>query len=39
MRRVYLAQYSREVIHAKNSDEPHGSFERFLEGGRVVAAR
>ena len=39
MRRVYLAQYSRDVIHAKNSDEPHGSFERFLEGGRVVAAR
>lgn len=39
MRRVYLAQYSREVIHAKGSDEPQGSFERFLDGGRVVAER
>lgn len=37
LRRVYLAQYSGEVIAAKNSDEPHGSFEQFLAGGEVVA--
>jgi hypothetical protein len=39
MRRVYLAQYSAEVIPAKGSTEPQGSFERFLDGGRVVAQR
>lgn len=39
MRRVYLAQYSKEVIPAKGSTEPQGSFEKFLEGGEVVAER
>jgi hypothetical protein len=39
MRRVYLAQYSRDVIHAKGSTEPQGSFEKFLDGGRIVADR
>ena len=34
---IYLARYSREVIHAKGSTEPQGSFEKFLEGGRIVA--
>lgn len=39
MRRVYLAQYSNEVIPAKGSTEPQGSFERFLSGGEIVAER
>jgi hypothetical protein len=39
MRRVYLAQYSSEVIPAKGSTEPQGSFEKFLEDGEVVAGR
>jgi ectoine hydroxylase-related dioxygenase (phytanoyl-CoA dioxygenase family) len=39
MRRVYLAQYSQEVIPAKGSTEPQGSFEKFLEDGQVVADR
>ncbi|MFI7272389.1 phytanoyl-CoA dioxygenase family protein [Streptomyces sp. NPDC049879] len=37
-RRVYLAQYSREVITAKTGGEPIGSFERFLDAGRVTGS-
>ena len=37
MRRVYVAQYSREVIMNKAGSEPHGLFERFLDSGEVVA--
>ena len=37
MRRVYLAQYSREVITLKGAKTPLGSYEQFLDGGRVVA--
>ena len=36
LRRVYLAQYSKEIIAAKGSEDPWGSFEQFLHGGRVV---
>ncbi|MCM2577135.1 phytanoyl-CoA dioxygenase family protein [Streptomyces meridianus] len=36
-RRVYIAQYSQEVINAKNDTAPAGSFEHFLDGGRIVA--
>ncbi|GAA2107139.1 hypothetical protein GCM10009841_26920 [Microlunatus panaciterrae] len=35
LRRVYLLQYSAEVIMDKAGKEPWGSFERFLDGGRV----
>ncbi|MGI5397269.1 phytanoyl-CoA dioxygenase family protein [Streptomyces sp. CA-251251] len=35
-RRVYVAQYSGEVISKKGSEEPVGSFERFLEGDEIV---
>jgi ectoine hydroxylase-related dioxygenase (phytanoyl-CoA dioxygenase family) len=38
MRRVYVAQYSREVIMNKAGSEPHGLSERFLDNGEVVAA-
>jgi ectoine hydroxylase-related dioxygenase (phytanoyl-CoA dioxygenase family) len=37
LRRVYLAQYSKEIIAEKGSKNPWGSFEQFLDGGRVVA--
>ncbi|MEU2250988.1 phytanoyl-CoA dioxygenase family protein [Streptomyces sp. NPDC019224] len=39
-RRVYLAQYSREVIRKKERDggEPAGSFERFLDGNEIVGS-
>jgi ectoine hydroxylase-related dioxygenase (phytanoyl-CoA dioxygenase family) len=37
LRRVYLAQYSGEVIMSKDGTEPWGSFEQFLDGGKVVA--
>ncbi len=37
MRRVYLAQYSGEVITFKDGKTPAGSFDHFLEGGDVVA--
>ena len=37
LRRVYLAQYSGEVIKQHNSNEPWGSFEQFLHGGQIVA--
>lgn len=37
-RRVYIAQYSKDVITAKDdAATPQGSFERFLDGGQVVA--
>ena len=38
-RRVYIAQYSKEVIPAKEGTSAHGSFDPFLDGGRVVAER
>jgi ectoine hydroxylase-related dioxygenase (phytanoyl-CoA dioxygenase family) len=37
LRRVYLAQYSGEVIMSKDGTEPWGSFDQFLDGGKVVA--
>ncbi len=37
LRRVYLLQYSRDVIQNKAGDAPWGSFEPFLHEGRVVA--
>ncbi|GIH14978.1 phytanoyl-CoA dioxygenase family protein [Rugosimonospora africana] len=36
LRRVYLAQYSGEIIMTKDGSEPSGSFERFLVDGRVA---
>lgn len=37
-RRVYLAQYSKEIITAKDdAATPQGSFEPFLAGGQLVA--
>jgi ectoine hydroxylase-related dioxygenase (phytanoyl-CoA dioxygenase family) len=39
MRRAYLAQYSKEIITAKGAKTPWGSFEQFLDGGRIVAER
>ena len=36
MRRAYIAQYSKEVITTKGANNPLGSFEQFLDGGRVV---
>lgn len=38
MRRVYLAQYSGEVIMRKDGDKPWGRAEPFLENGERVAA-
>ena len=38
LRRVYLAQYSSEVIMDQSGEKPWGSFEQFLEDGQVVAA-
>jgi ectoine hydroxylase-related dioxygenase (phytanoyl-CoA dioxygenase family) len=37
-RRVYLLQYSADVIMDKAGEQPWGSFERFLADGEVVAA-
>ncbi len=37
LRRVYLVQYSQEVIMDKAGTKPWGSFEQFLADGRVVA--
>ena len=37
LRRVYLAQYSADVIVSKDGSEPWGSFEEFLRGGEIVA--
>ncbi len=38
LRRVYLLQYSSDVIMDQTGTKPWGSFERFLGGGQVVAA-
>ena len=38
-RRVYIAQYSQEVIPAKDGTTAHGSFDPFLAGGRNIADR
>ncbi len=37
LRRVYLLQYSGEVIMDKTGEHPHGSFEQFFADGEVVA--
>ena len=37
LRRVYLLQYSPEVIMDKAGSQPWGSFEQFLANGEVVA--
>ena len=37
LRRVYLAQYSGEVIMSKDGSGPWGSFEQFLNNGSIVA--
>lgn len=36
LRRVYLAQYSPEVIMTKDRSGPWGSFEKFLDGDEIV---
>ncbi|MBA3529124.1 MAG: phytanoyl-CoA dioxygenase family protein [Propionibacteriaceae bacterium] len=38
LRRVYLLQYSAEVIMDKSGENPWGSFEQFLSGGQVVVS-
>jgi ectoine hydroxylase-related dioxygenase (phytanoyl-CoA dioxygenase family) len=38
-RRVYLAQYSKEVIRSKDGTSPWGSFEPFLKAGQNIADR
>lgn len=37
LRRVYLAQYSSEVIMDQSGEKPWGSFEQFLRDGEVIA--
>lgn len=37
LRRAYLAQYSGEVIMAKDGSGPWGSSEQFLDNGKIVA--
>lgn len=37
LRRVYLAQYSGEVIMTQDGSKPWGSFEQFLADGEIVA--
>lgn len=37
MRRVYLAQYSSEVIMNQDRSAPWGEFEQFLEAGQIVS--
>ena len=37
MRRVYLAQYSGEVIQNREGTGPLGPAEAFLEGGKIVS--
>lgn len=37
MRRVYLLQYSDQVIMDRSGEKPWGSFEQFLSHGEVVA--
>jgi ectoine hydroxylase-related dioxygenase (phytanoyl-CoA dioxygenase family) len=39
LRRVYLLQYSPEVIMTADGSEPHGSFDAFLVDGEVTALR
>lgn len=39
LRRVYLVQYSPDVIMTADGTRPHGSFEAFLTDGKVTAAR
>lgn len=38
LRRVYIAQYSSDVIMAKDGSRPWGETEQFLAAGQVVAA-
>jgi ectoine hydroxylase-related dioxygenase (phytanoyl-CoA dioxygenase family) len=38
-RRVYLAQYSKEIIPSKDGTGAHGSFDPFLKAGQIVADR
>jgi ectoine hydroxylase-related dioxygenase (phytanoyl-CoA dioxygenase family) len=38
MRRVYLAQYSKEIIQKADGSGPWGSFEQFLDDGKIIAA-
>lgn len=38
LRRVYLLQYSAEVIMDKSGEKPWGSFEQFLSDGQVVVS-
>lgn len=37
LRRVYLAQYSHEILMTKDGSEPWGSFDQFLDKGDIVA--
>ena len=39
LRRVYLLQYSANVIMSADGTQPAGSFDPFLSGGKVVAGR
>ncbi len=36
LRRVYTAQYSKQVITAKGSTQPQGYSQQFLDDGKVV---
>ena len=38
-RRVYLAQYSKEIIPSKDGQGAHGSFDPFLKAGQNIADR
>lgn len=38
-RRVYLAQYSKDVILAKDGKTEQGSFDPFLQNGQIIADR
>jgi ectoine hydroxylase-related dioxygenase (phytanoyl-CoA dioxygenase family) len=38
-RRVYLAQFSKEIISDKNGTAPRGPFDPFLVDGQIVADR
>jgi ectoine hydroxylase-related dioxygenase (phytanoyl-CoA dioxygenase family) len=39
MRRIYLAQYSGEIIMTEDGAKPWGETEHFLQDGRVVSTR
>lgn len=39
LRRVYVLQYSSDVIMTADGTKPHGSFDPFLVSGNVAAAR